>query len=77
TTQLLGIAIPRGIGPGWQLVWTVESTNELRLITGAIFGLASALYVLPDLQAIFNASDEPAAGVKVVPPGTDKGPAAK
>jgi len=54
TTQLFGIAIPRALGSGWQLVWMVESTNEMRVITGAIFGLASALYVLPFLQEIFN-----------------------
>jgi len=54
TTQLFGIEIPRRIGPGWELIWMAESTNELRLITGAIFGLAGALYVLPFLQEIFN-----------------------
>ena len=74
TTQLLGIAIPRGIGPGWQLIWTVESTNELRIITGAIFGLASALFVLPYLQEIFN-GDEQVPVKKEAPSGTGKEPA--
>ena len=77
TTQLFGIAIPRALGSGWQLVWTVESTNELRVITGAIFGLASALYVLPFLQEIFNGDDGPAPAKKVVQPETSQGPAAK
>ena len=69
TTQLFGIAIPRSIGPNWQLVWMAESTNELRLITGAIFGLASALYVLPFLQEIFSS--------EVSPPPTYRAPAGK
>jgi uncharacterized membrane protein len=77
TTQLFRIEIPRSIGPGWELIWMAESTNETRLITGAIFGLASALYVLPFLQAIFNDDQGPAPGVKVVQPETGKGPAAK
>lgn len=51
--QLFGVPLPRGIGPDWQLVWTVESTNLFRVITGSIFGMASALYVLPYLEAIF------------------------
>lgn len=52
--QLFGVALPRAIGPGWELIWTVESTNEIRAVTGAIFGLAGALYVLPYLQEIFS-----------------------
>jgi uncharacterized membrane protein len=75
--QLFRVAIPRSIGPGLTLIWTVESTNEVRIITGAIFGLASALYVLPFLQVIFSGEDEPAPGVKVVPPDTSQGPATK
>lgn len=59
-TQLFGVAIPRAIGAGGQLIWTVESTNEMRLITGTIFGLASALYVLPYLQEIFQNGPLPA-----------------
>ncbi|MDI6895823.1 DUF2085 domain-containing protein [Methanocella conradii] len=27
--QLFGVPIPRGIGPGFEVVWTVESTNPL------------------------------------------------
>ncbi len=77
TTQLFGIEIPRRIGPGWELIWMAQSTNELRLITGAIFGLASALFVLPYLQEIFNGDDGPAPGVKVVQPETSKGPVVK
>jgi uncharacterized membrane protein len=75
TTQLFGIEIPRRIGPGWELIWMAESTNELRLITGAIFGLAGALYVLPFLQEIFNGDDGPLTGVKVVQPENSQGPA--
>jgi uncharacterized membrane protein len=77
TTQLFGIEIPRRIGPGWELVWMAESTNEMRLITGAIFGLASALFVLPYLQEIFNGDDGPVPGVKVVQPEAGKDPAVK
>jgi uncharacterized membrane protein len=74
--QLFGVALPRAIGPGWQIIWMVESTNELRVITGAIFGLASALYVLPYLQEIFS-GDVHAPVKKDVPAGNDQGPAAK
>ncbi|HEY3272436.1 MAG TPA: DUF2085 domain-containing protein [Methanocella sp.] len=77
TTQLFGIEIPRRIGSGWELIWIAESTNELRIITGAIFGLAGALYVLPFLQAIFNGDEGPAPGVKVVQPDNSQGPASK
>jgi uncharacterized membrane protein len=52
--QLFGVPIPRGIGPGWQLIWTPLSDNGLRVITGAIFGLGSALFVLPYMQSIFE-----------------------
>lgn len=52
--QLFGVPIPRGIGPGGQLIWTVLSNNGLRIITGSIFGLGSALFVFPYLQEIFK-----------------------
>lgn len=52
--QLFGVPLPRGIGPGWELIWTVESDNTMRIITGAIFGLACSLYVLPYLEEIFS-----------------------
>jgi len=58
TAQLFGIPLPRGIGPGLQLIWAVESTNELRLITGAIFGLGSALFVMPYMQQIMVMEEE-------------------
>jgi uncharacterized membrane protein len=77
TTQLFGIEIPRRIGPGWELIWMAQSTNELRLLTGAIFGLASALFVLPYLQEIFNGDDGLAPGVKVVQHDASQGPAIK
>ncbi len=75
TTQLFGIAIPRALGPGWQLSGPWKAPTSCELITGAIFGLASALYVLPFLQEIFNGDDGPAPGVKVVQPETSQGPA--
>ncbi len=59
TAQLFGIPIPRGIGPGFELIWTTLSNNELRVITGAIFGLGSALFVLPYVQHIIESGDEP------------------
>jgi uncharacterized membrane protein len=57
-TQLFGVPIPRGIGPEWHLIWTVESTNVLRVITGTIFGLASALFIFPILQGIMSMEGE-------------------
>ncbi|WP_148266605.1 DUF2085 domain-containing protein [Methanocella arvoryzae] len=54
--QLFGVPLPRGIGPGFELIWMVESTSEWRIVTGAIFGLASALYVLPYLEEIFSSA---------------------
>src|SRR5512146_3015796 len=59
TAQLFGIPIPRGVGPGFELVWTTLSNNEIRVITGAIFGLGSALFVLPDVQHIIESEDGP------------------
>ncbi|BAI62763.1 conserved hypothetical protein [Methanocella paludicola SANAE] len=59
TAQLFGIPIPRGVGPGFELVWTTLSNNEIRVITGAIFGLGSALFVLPYVQHIIESEDGP------------------
>jgi uncharacterized membrane protein len=67
-SQLFGVPMPRGIGPGWQLIWTPLSDNGLRVITGAIFGLGSALFVLPYMQSIFEAesgAEKPADPVPV------------
>ncbi len=58
TAQLFGIPLPRGIGPGLQLIWTIESTNEIRVITGAIFGLGSALFVMPYMQKVLEMEEE-------------------
>lgn len=58
TAQLFGIPFPRGIGPGFELVWTTLSTNEFRVVTGAIFGLGSALFVLPYIQHVITSEDE-------------------
>lgn len=53
-SQLFLFPIPRAIDASWNLIWMAESTNELRIITGFIFGLASMLYVLPYLEEIFS-----------------------
>jgi uncharacterized membrane protein len=58
TAQLFGVPLPRGIGPGMQLVWTTLSNNELRVVTGAIFGLGSALFVMPYMQQILEMETE-------------------
>ncbi len=58
TAQLFGVPLPRGIGPGMQLVWTTLSNNELRVVTGAIFGLGSALFVMPYMQQILEMEEE-------------------
>lgn len=55
--QLLGVPIPRGYDAGG-LVWTVLSNNEIRVVTGAIFGLASALFALPYMQQVFEMEEE-------------------
>ncbi|MGA9140067.1 MAG: DUF2085 domain-containing protein [Methanocella sp.] len=75
-SQLFLVAIPRGIGPGLQLIWMQESTNEIRIITGAIFGLASALYMLPYLQEIFS-GDVRTPVKQEAPAGSEQSPAAK
>ncbi len=58
TAQLFGVPLPRGIGPGLQLVWTTLSTQETRVITGALFGLGSALFVMPYMQRILEMVEE-------------------
>jgi len=68
--QLFGVPIPRGIGPGGQLIWTELSNNGLRLITGGIFGLGSALFVLPYMQKIFDMEEEAHQQPEPVPPTT-------
>ena len=55
--QLFGVPIPRGIGPDHTLIWTQLSNNGLRIITGSIFGLGSALFVLPYIQHIIESED--------------------
>jgi uncharacterized membrane protein len=58
TAQLFGVPLPRGIGPGLQLVWTTLSTNELRVITGAICGFGTALFMMPYMQRILEMEEE-------------------
>lgn len=57
-SQLFGVPIPRDIGPGLHFVWTTVSNNELRIITGSIFGFGSALFLLPYLQEIFKSETD-------------------
>jgi uncharacterized membrane protein len=52
TAQLFGVPLPRF--DGMQLIWTTLSTNEIRVVTGAIFGLGSALFVMPYMQQILE-----------------------
>ncbi len=51
---LLFAMIPIGIDGLTQLVGLRESTNELRVITGAIVGFACAFYLVPVFNQIFN-----------------------
>lgn len=55
--QLFGVPIPRGFDANG-LVWSTLSNNGMRLITGAIFGLSSALFTLPYMQEIFEMEEE-------------------
>ena len=55
--QLFGVPIPRGFDANG-LVWSTLSNNGLRVITGAIFGLASALFTLPYMQEIFEMEEQ-------------------
>ena len=56
-SQLFGVPIPRGFDANG-LVWSTLSNDSLRIITGAIFGLASALFTLPYMQEIFEMEEE-------------------
>jgi uncharacterized membrane protein len=56
--QLFGIPIPRSIGPGLELVWSTVSNNEMRVFTGAIFGLGGALFAMPYLQHVLEMEEE-------------------
>ncbi len=55
--QLFGVSIPRGFDANG-LVWSTLSNNGMRLITGAIFGFSSALFMLPYMQEIFEMEEE-------------------
>lgn len=71
TAQLFGVPFPRGIGPGMQLIWTTVSNNELRLITGAIFSLGSALFVMPYMQQILEMEEEAEQYQKIAASGAE------
>ncbi|MEA3254827.1 MAG: DUF2085 domain-containing protein [Candidatus Altiarchaeota archaeon] len=53
-TKLLLICsvIPIGLDGGMQLVTSYESTNEIRVITGGIFGIILTLYIIPVYNTI-------------------------
>lgn len=44
----------------FELIWMAESTNLLRVITGTIFGSASALFIYPYMHEIFNGTEKKA-----------------
>lgn len=51
---LLLAMVPIALDGGTQLVGLRESTNELRLLTGAIVGFACAFYLVPLLNQLLN-----------------------
>ncbi|MCD1294460.1 hypothetical protein CUJ83_05530 [Methanocella sp. CWC-04] len=57
--------IPMALDGFTQLFGFRESTNLLRIITGVIFGLGSALYVFPYMQAIFKMEKEESERLKM------------
>ncbi len=66
--QLFGVPIPRGIGPGFELIWTTLSNNDMRVVTGAIFGFGSAIFVMPYMQQIFEMEKENQKEKNTAPP---------
>lgn len=44
--------VPMGLDGGIQLVTSYESTNEIRILTGGIFGMILALYIIPVYNTI-------------------------
>ncbi|MCX8175188.1 MAG: DUF2085 domain-containing protein [Candidatus Micrarchaeota archaeon] len=51
---LVAAALPIGIDGGLQLLGILESTNTVRILTGAIVGLALPFYLLPILNALYS-----------------------
>ncbi len=52
---LFAAAVPIGIDGTGQLIGLWESTNLMRLITGAIIGVALPFYILPVLNMLYGA----------------------
>lgn len=50
---LVAACVPIGLDGGFQLIGIHESTNLLRLITGAIVGLALPFYILPIMNSLY------------------------
>ena len=46
--------VPIALDGGTQILGLRESTNELRIITGAIVGFAVSFYLIPAMNQIFN-----------------------
>ena len=46
--------VPIALDGGTQILGLRESTNELRIITGAIVGFAASFYLIPAMNQIFN-----------------------
>ena len=53
---LAAAAVPIGLDGGLQLLGVYESTNLVRLITGAIIGVALPFYLLPIINVLFSAA---------------------
>ena len=51
---LILATIPIALDGGTQIIGLRQSTNELRVITGAIIGVAVAFYLIPAFNQIFN-----------------------
>lgn len=58
TWVLIAAAVPVAIDGGTQLLGFRESTNSIRLITGAIIGVVLPFYLLPMLNAMVSFSRE-------------------
>ena len=55
---LVAVCIPIAIDGGTQLIGLRESSNSLRMITGAIVGIALPFYIVPMLNSLWGIVDE-------------------
>ncbi len=60
--------VPIGLDGGTQLLGWRESTNELRMLTGMIAGLAFSFYFVPMLNAILLKSEPKKESTPALPP---------